>query len=104
MKSASTNLLFLTRDLLATRFLLAACLACLLGSASPLRAQTTYPVSGTAGFETGLQKLATFNSFTEPTIDWGDGNTTNCPAIGKVSDGCGFDFGGPFGMDVYRNS
>lgn len=103
MKRTWPDFLPSTRDFLAKRllFVAAACSALTLGTANRMWAQTTYPVYGTAGFETGLQKLATVDSLTVPTIDWGDGNTTNCPPIGKVSDGCGLDFGGPIGMDVY---
>jgi len=60
MNRTCLDLLSSTRDFLARRFLIAtgACLALAFGTASPIQAQTTYPVNGTAGFDTGLQRLA----------------------------------------------
>lgn len=77
------------------------CFALVLGSASTIHAQTTYPVNGVAGFETGLQKIATVDSISDPTLDWGDGTSTVCPAIGEAPDSCALAFGGPIGTDVY---
>ena len=78
-----------------------ACFALALALTGPIQAQTTYPVKGTAGFETGLQKIATVDSISSPTLDWGDGTSTGCPAIGEASDSCSLSVGGPIGTDVY---
>src|SRR5467141_4677402 len=39
-----------------------ACFALALALTGPIQAQTTYLVKGTAGFETGIQKIATVDS------------------------------------------
>src|SRR6266481_7741051 len=95
--------LLLMKSFLARRFLVAGstCLALGLITARPLRAQTTYPITGTAGFETGIQKIATVDSIIVPGLDWGDGTSTVCPAIGEEPDACALAFGGPIGTDVY---
>jgi len=80
-KMASTSIDFLssTRDFLARRFLIpaGACLALAFGTASLMRADT-FPVTGTAGFETGLQHLAFVTLDKQgqdgagAKVDWGD--------------------------------
>lgn len=62
---------------------LSICFALYFGNASPIQAQTTYPVNGTAGFDTGLQRVAnlTFNPLFPPGIDWGDGMADSFDAV-----------------------
>lgn len=59
MKSTWVDSLSLTRGFLARKLIIAAsaCFAIVLGTASPIQAET-FPVTGTAGFETGLKHLA----------------------------------------------
>lgn len=98
------DLLSSTRNSIARSLVIAAgaCFALALGTASPMQAQTTYPVNGTAGFETGIQRIATVDSISDPTLDWGDGTSTRCPAIGAAfPDSCSLAVGGPIGTDVY---
>jgi len=84
--------LLLMKNFLARRFLIAAsaCIALALAFAGPIQAQTTYPVKGTAGFETGIRKIATVDSITRPTLDWGDGTSSTCHDIlvTTISDAC----------------
>lgn len=83
MKAAWTILLSSTRRLLAKRLLLAAaaCFALILAAADPASAQCaltpdriaiTCSVSGTAGFDTGLQPVA--NLILDHVVHLGDGN------------------------------
>ena len=85
MKRSWTDCLFSTRDFLARSFLIAAGVCFVLGFIVPLpvRAQVTYAISGTAGFETGLRQLASGIGTPVPgpdasnsnvTVVWGDGS------------------------------
>ena len=102
MKRPRIKLNFLTGDLVATRFLIsaAACLAFGLITARPLRAQnpgTVFLMTGTAGFETGLQRLAYIqppygNSSTNSavTVLWGDGSSSEGLIQSQQSDNGNF--------------
>src|SRR6266849_838634 len=88
------------------------CLALALGTASPIQAQTTFTVNGTAGFDTGLQRLANLvlDHVSFPTdlfplgavIHWGDGTHTD-PGLLDCS-GVGFDPCNVYGTHRYASA
>jgi hypothetical protein len=71
MTAMRTALLSLIRDCSARKFIVAVCVCFALGSAGSLRAET-FPITGTAGFETGLWEIAVEDT-DHVDVDWGDG-------------------------------
>ncbi len=89
-----------------------ACFALALAWASPIQAQTTYPVNGTVGFDNGLQRLATNLVLDHvvhlgdanplgAVIHWGDGPSTNPGLLTCVDTTGGKNFPNYIPCDVY---